>query len=278
MESEFGVNACGEMAVGSELVGRDHSIITKSDKSGGAKISKPCHVGVKRVYLASGRFKDRGRFDIPDLIRDIAGSLSAVKRIRFEESMNGYTSTLLNARTAAAREIVRSHALLAATSGTLNPMPLVGSAVSLGIIVSMNREVARCFGLSALLGGIDDGGSDNPAGGLMDLSSGAAVEAVRAASDFSTKYLAEAALGNFLVTCSAPGAGGLCSMGSAEVAKLVPIFGSLVAGTSTFVTVRALGIAAVKSAAEASARVYDVLRQVIRCPILWEISSSLKDV
>ena len=45
-------------------------------------------------------------------------------------------------------DAVRSHALMAAANSGLNPVPIVDSAINFGVVMSMNHEVAKAFGVT----------------------------------------------------------------------------------------------------------------------------------
>ena len=117
------------------------------------------------TFLLSAKLRDAHKWDLPELKRRIAESLPEVKRNKFLLSIQGYTEDLINQRREACREvrviaasklrpwsgvslqvltgsrcgggfqIVRSHALLASANTGVNPIPVLSSAVTLGIIM-----------------------------------------------------------------------------------------------------------------------------------------------
>merc|ERR1719152_930076 len=100
------------------------------------------------VYLISAKLRDSGRFDLPRLKTDIGASLGSVKQRKFALSLAEHTELLLSQRQAAAMDAVRSHALMAAANSGLNPVPIVDSAINFGVVMSMNHEVAKAFGVT----------------------------------------------------------------------------------------------------------------------------------
>ena len=65
------------------------------------------------------------------------------KRAKFVLSLDGYSEGMIKVRTAAARDVVRAHAVLATANSIVNPVPFVSSTVNFGIVLSMNHEISR---------------------------------------------------------------------------------------------------------------------------------------
>jgi len=205
-----------------------------------------------RVYLLSGRLKDMYKFDFPTLRNDLASSLSTTKRNKFVASMLTYESTMVDARSKAAVGVVHAHALLAGANSGVNSIPFLGTAATIGIILSMNEEISRCFGLAP--GQVED------AIGLGTANNVAVVEGLKVASEFSGKFLAAEVMKSTLAQCAGTG-GAACGAAMAEVSKFIPVVGAVFSGVSTFLSVRFIGIQVITAAEEASSRIYTIIRQ-----------------
>jgi energy-coupling factor transporter ATP-binding protein EcfA2 len=205
-----------------------------------------------RVYLLSGRLKDMYKFDFPTLRNDLAASLSTTKRNKFVASMLTYETTMVDARSEAAVDVVHAHALLAGANAGINSIPFLGTAATIGIILSMNEEIGRCFGLAPSQ--VED------AIGLGTANNVAVVEGLKVASEFSGKFLAAEVMKSTLAQCAGTG-GAACGAAMAEVSKFIPVVGAVFSGASTFLSVRYIGLQVITAAEEASSRIYTIIRQ-----------------
>jgi hypothetical protein len=116
----------------------------------------------------------------------------------------------------------------------------------------MNEEVSLCFGLAP--GQVED------AIGLGTVNKVAVVEALKVASDFSGKFLAAEVMKGTLAQCAGTG-GVACGAAMSEASKMIPVVGAVFSGVTTFLSVRYIGLQVITAAAEASSKIYTILRQ-----------------
>jgi predicted GTPase len=97
-----------------------------------------------RVYMVAA--PQPALYDLPALIKDLAASLSELKRVRLLMVVPAYTQELVQEKRAAAEQIVLAYAGLAAANG-LNPIPGTDILVDLSLLQNMTKRVISVFGL-----------------------------------------------------------------------------------------------------------------------------------
>jgi uncharacterized protein (DUF697 family) len=97
-----------------------------------------------RVYMVAA--PQPALYDLPALIKDLAASLSELKRVRLLMVVPAYTQELVQEKRKAAEQIVLAYAGLAAANG-LNPIPGTDILVDLSLLQNMTKRVVSVFGL-----------------------------------------------------------------------------------------------------------------------------------
>ncbi len=99
-----------------------------------------------KVYLTSARHP--AKYDLEDLLEDIAEALTGLKRQRFVADMAAYGKEGLKKKRKVATELIPPYAGLAALNG-LNPIPGLDFTVDLKLLKELSRKIAGIYGLEA---------------------------------------------------------------------------------------------------------------------------------
>ncbi len=99
----------------------------------------------KHVYLTSTRKPKK--WDLPQLINDIADSQEGMKRDRFRADSAAYSRQAIREKRVVADKVVSWFAVTSAANG-LNPIPVLDISVDVGILVRMTKKIFRIFGMS----------------------------------------------------------------------------------------------------------------------------------
>lgn len=99
----------------------------------------------KKIYLTSGRHPTK--YDLPELLIDIAESLKGLKQQRFTADMATLSRETLQKKSDFLRGRIPYYAGLSAANG-FNPIPGLDVAADIGILIQFGMEVLHTYGLS----------------------------------------------------------------------------------------------------------------------------------
>jgi small GTP-binding protein len=177
---------------------------------------------IAKIYMVSARRP--ALYDLSDLLDDIKGAFSGMKRLRLETDMAAWSKQALERKRDDAMRITSWYAAAAAING-LNPVPGFDLAVDLKVLQQLSREVGGIYSLTPEQEEYWRGLLKGPHGGAL----------LKKAVDLTVRYGSEMAITAVLKSIGKEEA-------SKAFAKCVPLIGQVLACGTGFVLTYKFGM------------------------------------